>query len=418
MKKMLSNSLLLAIAVAFVQLPVASDVYAAEPAKAEKKKRKSRAMSAFTGKKVRSAYELFEKEQVAEAVAELKEIEAKDPFDQAMVHRYIGGFLATIEKMDEAEKYIQLAVDADVLNTADHASAMKDLAGLKLQGNKYKEAIKYYYDWMDFTGKSDPDTWARIASARFSLKEYKKVIEPADNAIKTYKKPNKNPYILKLQAYYELKQYRNAVKVLEAAVLALPKEETFWTQLGNFYLLIEDYKKALYTLDMAYKQGFLKRESQLKTLASLYSQLDVPYKAAVLIDKYMKSGVIKKSESNLALLAGAWQRSMHIDKAASTYSRLAKISNDPKHYNQAGMLYKQDEQFTKALSSLSKALELGFKKKGAIHMAMAESYFYLEKYKQAYAEINKAMKDPKTKKVAKGWKGFIKAKAERNKVSI
>ena len=51
-------------------------------------------------------------------------------------------------------------------------------------------------------------------------------------------------------------------------------------------------------------------------------------------------------------------------------------------------------------------------------MSIAECYFYLEKYKPAYAAIKKAMKDPKSRKSARGWVSFIKDTARRKKVSI
>lgn len=419
MNKKLSTSILLAVVVAFVQVPFTSDAYAAESNKeVKKKKRKSRAMSQRVGKKVAASYELFDLDKIPEAIALLEEIEAKDDFDKASVNRYLGSMYATIEEMDKAEKHIRLAVEADALNESDHAGALKLLAGLVLQAGKYDEAVKYYYAWMEFTGDSDADTWARIASAYYSSKNYSKVIEPANNSIKEYKKPNKNPYVLKVQAYYELKEYQNAVDVLEAAVLALPEDAVFWTQLATFYTLVEDYKKSLETFDLSYKLGFLTKSNQIRALASLYRQFDMPYKAAMLIEKHIASGLLKKNEANLTTLAAAWQSAMHIDKSARYYGELAKLSNDAKHYNQQGMLLKQDEQFSKAIIALNKALELGYKYEGAIHMAIAESYFYLEKYKEAYAAVKKASKDPKTKKMARGWTGFIKAKAKRKNVSI
>ena len=82
------------------------------------------------------------------------------------------------------------------------------------------------------------------------------------------------------------------------------------------------------------------------------------------------------------------------------------------------MLLKQDEQFSKAVVALNKALELGISNQGRIHMSIAESYFYLEKYKEAYAAIQKAMKDPSARKSAKGWKSFIVDTAKRKKVAI
>ena len=130
---------------------------------------------------------------------------------------------------------------------------------------------------MEFTGKEDPQTYVKIAQAYYELRQLDKMIEPADKAIALFgDKPNQNPYILKLTSYYERKMYPEGVKTLETVLQLFPENKQWWTQLGMFYLLVEDYPKALATLDMANKQGFLTKESEFKTLASLYQSNGMP----------------------------------------------------------------------------------------------------------------------------------------------
>ena len=288
-----------------------------------------------------------------------------------------------------------------------------------MQTKDYKGALKTYYAWMDFSGKSDGQTYIKIANAYFSLKQLDKVIEPADKAIAAFgDKPNQNPYILKLQSYYERKMYKETVKVSETVLQLFPDKKQWWTQLPMFYLLVEDYDKATQTLDLAYKLGHLDKEGQIKTLASLYSQSEAPFKAAKLLEKHIDSGLVKRDDQNIATLANAWHSAQHIDKAASYYGELAKMTSNAKHYRKQGMLLKQDEQFAKAIVALNKALELGVSNQGQVHNSIAESYFYLEKYKKSYAAILKAMKDPSARKTAKGWKSYIVDTARRKNVKI
>ena len=137
-----------------------------------------------------------------------------------------------------------------------------------------------------------------------------------------------------------------------------------------------------------------------------------------MLEKHIASGLVKRDDKNIATLANAWHSAQHIDKAASYYGELAKMTSNAKHYRKQGMLLKQDEQFAKAIVALNKSLELGVSNQGRIHMSIAESYFYLEKYKKAYAAIQKAMKDPGTRRSAKGWKSFIVDTAKRKNVTI
>jgi tetratricopeptide (TPR) repeat protein len=419
MNKILTSLTLLASLV-LVQLPTSFDVSAAGAEKSEKPKRKTRLMGPSVGKKVGKAFELYSTDDIKGALALLLEINAKSDYDKAILARYIAVMYATLGDQEaKAIEYLKKAVEPDILNESDHGEAIKLLADLQMQTKDYEGALANYKAWMDFTGKSDGDTWVKIAQANYELKRLPKMITPANNAIAAYgDKHNKNPYILKLTSYYETKKYKEAVNVLETAVQLFPKEKAFWKQLGNFYLLIEDYDRGMATLELAYKQGYLEKESEIKTLASLYAQNNMPYKSAKLLEKHISSGLVKRDDTNIYSLANAWHAAQHIDKAAKYYGELAKMTNEAKHYSKQGTLLAQDEQFEKAVVALNKALDLGVSNKGRLYMSIAESHFYLAQYKEAYAAIQNAMKDPKTRKGAKGWVSYIKDTAARKGKSI
>ena len=173
------------------------------------------------------------------------DIDASKEYDKAYVSRFIAIMYAQMGNEEaKAIEYLKAAVEPDILNEADQDEALKLLADLQMQTKDYESALVNYKAWMDFTGKSDGDTWTKIANAHYSLKQLDKMIVPADNAIAAYgDKQNKNPYILKVTSYYETKKYKDAVETLETVLQIFPEDKTWWTQLGMFYLLVEDYQK-------------------------------------------------------------------------------------------------------------------------------------------------------------------------------
>jgi tetratricopeptide (TPR) repeat protein len=419
MIRKLVTSLVIATFLTGAQMPIAEKAMAAGEAK-EKSKRQTRLVGPNVGKKVQKAFDLYSADDIPGALVLLLDIDNAKDYDRAYVDRFIAVMYATQGNQEaQAIEYLKKALEPDILNEGDQGEAIKLLADLQMQTKDYQSALKHYHAWMDFTGKEDAATYVKVAQAHYELKQLDKMISPADKAIRLYgNQPNQNPYILKITSYYERKKYKDAVKVLETVIQVFPENKVWWTQLGNFYMLVEDYPKALATLDMAYKQGFLDKESEIKTLANLYASNEVPYKSATLLEKHIASGLIKRDDKSIYTLANAWHASQHIDKAAKYYGELAKMTNEAKHYRKQGMLLKQDEQFEQAIPALNKALELDPANPGSIHMSLAEAYFYLGKYKLAYNAINKAMDDPKTRRGAKGWVSFIKETAERKGVSL
>lgn len=416
----LSKVTALAVLMSFSGAVFTAPVLAApDPAKIEaRKKAKTRIMGERTGKKVIKAFDLYNEEKLDEAIALLKEIDASDDFDKATVNRYLGSMYAQKEQYKTAIGYLKLAVAPDVLNFADQEQSLKTLGDMYAGTEQYEKAKDAYVAWMDFTGEEDATVYTRIAQANYQLQKFKDVFAPADKAIKLQKEPNKGPYQLKLGSYFELKDYKNMVKIGEEIVRIWPDDKKAWVSLGKYYLQTEDYKTGLATMEVAYKNGYFETEVDYKVLSNFYSLNEIPYKAAKVLEKSIDDKIVKRNKQNISAVASNYHRSKDIAKAAKYYEEAAKFDDDAELYRKAGSLLLQSQNYSAAVVRLNKALEFGSDKKGTIYSDLAEAYYYQEKYKQAYAAITKAMDDPRTRKFAKGWSVFIKDKAARNGVKI
>jgi tetratricopeptide (TPR) repeat protein len=372
-----------------------------------------------TGKKIQKALEAYNNDQFTEALNLLYEIDTTQTFDRAFTDRFIGNLLASQEgEGKKALKYLVGAVKPAVLNDSEQAGTMRLVADLSMQEREYGQAIDWYQKWMKFTCKEDADIYTRMAQAYYETKQLDKMIAPADKAISLYDKPNKNPYVLKLTSYYERKMYKETVAVAETLVSLFPDNKQWWTQLGFFYMLIEDYKKGLSTFEMAYNQGYLTKSSEIKALAQLYATNDSPYRAAMLQEKFINSGLIKKDEQSLSNLANSWHQAKELKKAADYYGQAASISSNPDLYRKQGVLLLTAERYKDAIKALQTALDKGADKPGTIHMAMMEANFYLGDFRQAYEHANEAKKDNSTARSARSWEPYIKEKAKNRGIKI
>jgi tetratricopeptide (TPR) repeat protein len=386
---------------------------------------KTKLLGERAGKRLNDAYEVYldeeldEDARIKEAISMLREIETREPFDTATVNRFLGQLLVSEEgKQIEALKLLQGAVDLNELNDRDQADLLKLVGDLSIQEEKYENSIKYYNKWMDFTCKKDGDVYTRMAKAYTEMKQYDKVLEVADLAIATYEKPNKNPYALKINAYHEKKQYDGAVKVAEVLVELFPAEKNWWSQLGFFYMLTEDYNKALSTFALAYKQGFLTKQSEFKALVQLLASSDVPYKSAQLHEKYMKSGLLKSDATDLASLANTLQLAREYGNAAKFYGQAAAKENDADYYRKQGVLLLTAEDYKGAIAALTRAIELGIDTEGKVHFSLMEANFYSGNFRQAFSHATEASKDPGLRRNALAWIPYIKQKAENRGIKI
>lgn len=372
-----------------------------------------------TGKKVQKAFEAYSQDLVDEALNILYEINPKDDFDKAYVNRFIGNLLAGQDGQGtKALGYLTSSVDNKVLNDLEHSQTLKLVGDLSMQEKKYNDAIKFYEKWMDFTCKEDPDVYTRMASAFYSAKQLDKMVEPANKAIALYPEPKKNPYVLKLQSYFERKMYKETIEVAEELVTVFPGQGEWWVRLGFFYMLVEDYGKALGTFEIAYDQGFLKKESEIKTLTQLYATNGIPFKAASIYQKYLDEGLFEKDDKNYSSLANMYHQSKDYKTAAKYYAKAAELTSDPEYFRKQGVLLLVAEDYKGAIKALTAAIERGAEDQGKIHFSLMEANFYLGNFKEAYRHVGLAKKDKTMRRNAVAWEPYIKEKAKNRGINI
>jgi len=371
------------------------------------------------GKKVGKALEAYNEDLVDEALNILYEIDTSDTFDKAFTDRFIGNLLATQNgKAKQAIEYLQKAVAPNKLNDVEQVGTIKLIADLSLQEEQYDSAIKYYQQWMKVTCKEDFDVYFRMANAYYQTERYADIIEPINKAIALAEKPNKTAYALKMTSYYNRKMYKETVEVQEETVKIFPDDKAQWTQLGFFYMLVEDHKKALSTFEMAYNQGYLTKPAEIKALSQLYSMNDIPIKAAQVLEKHVKSGLVKKDDRMLTSIASSYQQAKEFKEAADYYGQSALLASDPDLYQKQGMVYYALERYSDAIVALQKALDGGSDKKGAIHLAMMQANFDKGDYRSAFKHVQEAKKDSSTARNARSWEPYIREKAKNRDIKL
>jgi tetratricopeptide (TPR) repeat protein len=371
------------------------------------------------GKKVGKALEAYNLDLIDEALEILYEIDTSNTFDRAFTDRFIGNLLATQNgKAKQAIDYLQKAVAPGSLNDAEQVNTIKLIADLSMQEEQYDSAIASYNQWMDITCKEDFDVYFRIANGYYQTQRYAEIIEPINKAIALADKPNKTAYALKMTSYYNRKMFKETIEVQEETVKIFPDDKTQWTQLGFFYMLVEDHKKALSTFEMAYNQGYLTKPAEVKALSQLYSMNDIPIKAAQILEKHVKSGLVKKEERMLTNIASNYQQAREFKEAADYYGESAKLTSDPDLYQKQGMAYYAIERYNDTLAALQKALDNGSEKTGAIHLAMMQANFDKGDYRSAYKHVIEAKKDKSSARNARSWEPYIKEKAKNRNITL
>jgi tetratricopeptide (TPR) repeat protein len=219
--------------------------------------------------------------------------------------------------------------------------------------------------------------------------------------------------------YYEQENWPKVLETLEILVRDFPKRE-YWVRLAGVYAQEGEEKKAAWTYEAAYAGGFLNRQSDLTSYAGFLMQEEVPYRAAKVLDKGLKDGVIEESARTLQSLGQAWQLAQETEKAIPVLEKAGRLSEDGKIYERLAQLYLDNDEFDKCVAASDNALAKGgLRKVQSVHIVKGMCLYNQDKLSTARTAFvscrNEARRadDDSNQRICQQWITYIDRESNR-----
>ena len=370
-------------------------------------------------KRMEKIYKSIGDEKYSEAASALNDVLKRtnnNDYVKAIAHQLLAQVEWSRERYPAALKNFEAAVNLDALPNQIHYALMYQIAQLYYMNKRYDEALVRLDMWFCAVPEADINPLAYVlkASIHIADDDYRKALAAIENAIKISDDPKKSWYELKLASHYELKQFPEAAKTLEAMISRWPDNKQFWIQLSSIYMKLKQEKRALAVLSLAYSKGMLDKKSDILQLVSLNQYMDVPYKAAVILEKAMADGLIDKTEKTLTQLGDTWYQAEEIEKALAAFNQAGKLAKDGKIDLRRGYLLADTEKWAEAGTAMERAIEKGGlkdKETGDAWLLKGMAEFNTKQYKNARDSFGNATRYKRTSKAALQW---IKHMNEQN----
>ena len=217
-----------------------------------------------------------------------------------------------------------------------------------------------------------------------------------------------------LSSIYAIKgQYKKAAETLAKAIKlkVLPKkqEQQAFLNLGQLYMAIEQYNKAINILE-PWLLNNPKANAQINALlANAYSQLKKYRKALPFIKKAI-ANTKKPQESWYQLNLALYYELEDYSSAAIILKKLIRLYPDKKQYwHQLSSTYQQIKQYKKAVSVQHLAYKKGFIKSEKDILALANLFLYIDSPYKAAKLIKQEIKQKRVKSNSKNWEQLANA---------
>ena len=388
----------------------------------ERKTKKAPAMSEKVYKKLTEAQELIEADKYQDGLRILGELERDSKlshYERAQTYNYFAYTYFTMERYADAIKAYENVLRQPELPEALEVNSVYTLAQLYFIQEDYNKAIDIINRWFKMVDKPTENAYMLLGQAYYQLEKYKESLVPLKEAYNMVKErgdtPRENLLLLLRVDYFSLGDYKNMLAVLKELVVLYPKAE-YWKTMAGAYSELKQMKKQMSVFEMLYEHGDLQRGNEQLNLANLYLMHEVPYKAAIILDKGMKKGVIEGDVRNLRLLSQAWLQAQESEKSIEPMKEAARLSSDGEVDIRLAQAYINLDNYKDAIE----ALQTGLKKRGVkridqAYVMLGMSLFELKRYDGAIEAFREAAKDRRSQKTADSWIKYVRSERDRER---
>jgi tetratricopeptide (TPR) repeat protein len=406
MKKTSSVMIILLFLLVLAGQPIAAetvDLDALSDDRAEKQERYY--LRALTQKRMNAANELLEAGQFAQARVSLEKLNPArlNVYERALVYRLLAYAAVGQEDSAGAIYYFDKVIGEEVLTIEEESSARFSVAQIYASLEDWEKAEETLDEWFRYIERPNGGAYYLLAIARYQQDRYDEALEPALKAIEVSAQAEERWLQLVAALYLEKEDFDSAVPILEELVTGFTKKQ-YWLQLSLIYGARGDYEHALRVQQLAYAQGLLTEDEELRRFARTYLFHQLPYPAARVLERGLDEGAIEPDRQVLELLGNAWIAAREYERSIEPLERAANLSEDGRLFLRLGQVRVQREDWKEATELIQKALEKGgLDDLGKAHMLLGISLYGDGRADQATTAFSRARTHESTREEATAW---------------
>lgn len=386
------------------------------------KTKQAQAVSKDVYERIQKAQELVDEKDYQGALRMLNSLYNPDKlteYEQANVLNYIGFVYYNMDDVNNAIRTYERMLAIPTLEPQMAKQTTYTMAQLLTMQEQYGKALTTLDKWFVLETNPAPDPFILKAQILYNLNRYGDMIRPIEAAMDVARnrgKPVKEDWYGLLNfAYFQQENYEKVRDIQKTLLMSWPKAR-YWKSLAGAFTELGEDDKLIYAYDAAHTQGMLVKDTEFVTMAQLYLQAEVPYKAATLLQEKMDNGVVAKSEKHYRLLSQAWMLAMEDEKAIPALKAAAQLADNGELDHRLANAFLNIGEYGDCVASANTAVRKGgLKSPDNAQISLGMCLYNLRRFGDAKAAFRAAAKVPRSRRTSDQWISVINAEIERNR---
>lgn len=338
-------------------------------------------------------------------------------YEMQNVLNYLGFVYYNMDNVSKAMEIYEEMLRIETLEPQIRKQTVYTLAQLATMQEQYNKALQLLDQWFTLESNPAPEPYILYAQNLYQVERFADMIKPIETAIEVAKKREKEAkedwYVLLNFAYFQQEDYKKVRDIQKILLVNWPKKR-YWFSLAGAYTELGEDNNLIAAYDVAHTQGMLEKENEFVTMAQLYMQAEVPYKAAKLLDEKIKQGVVAKSARNYRLLSQALQLAQEDEEAIPALQAAATMEDDGELFVRLGNAYLNLGEYDKCEQAVRNGLEKGgLKSPDNAQISLGMCLYNQKDYRDAIRAFREAGKSGRSERIARQWITVIESDIER-----
>ena len=386
------------------------------------KTKQAQAVSKEVYDRIQKAQEAIDAEDPQEALKILTALENKKDiteYELQNVLNYIGFVHYNLDNIDEAIAAYEKMINIPSIEPQIKKATIYTLAQFATMQENYQQALDYLDQYFLLETNPSPENYILVAQNLYQVNRYSEMIEPVEQAISEAQRREvevkEDWYVLLNFAYFNQENYAKVRDIQKIMLVNWPKKR-YWFSLAGAYTELGEDDNLIAAYDAAYTQGMFDKESEFVTMAQLYMQHEVPYKAAIVLDAQMEAGVVKKEAKNYRLLSQALTLAAEDEASIPALQQAARLSDEGELNLRLGNAHLNLGQYTECITAIREGVRKGgIKSPDNAQISLGMCLYNEKEYQDAIVAFREAGKTQRSARISRQWISVIESDIERNR---